>query len=70
MSFPTLVLHPGGELVPDDLVTWSNQRVAAKFQRLSAAMVMDEFPRNIAGKTLKREMRDDYAAQHQGKDQA
>ncbi|MDP6405059.1 MAG: AMP-binding protein [Alphaproteobacteria bacterium] len=65
-----VVLHPGGELAPDDLVTWTNQRVAAKFQRLSAAMVMDEFPRNIAGKTLKREMRDDYAARGKGKDQA
>ena len=32
-------------------------RVAAKYQRLSRVVVMDEFPRNAAGKTLKRELR-------------
>jgi acyl-CoA synthetase (AMP-forming)/AMP-acid ligase II len=34
-----------------------NARVAAKYQRLARVVVMDEFPRNAAGKTLKRELR-------------
>ncbi len=36
---------------------WINARVAAKYQRLASVIVTDEFPRNAAGKTLKREMR-------------
>ncbi len=41
----------------DELKEWINARVAAKYQRLDRVIVMDEFPRNAAGKTLKREMR-------------
>ena len=43
-----------------DLVEWTNARVDAKFQRISDVVVYDEFPRNVAGKTLKREMREQY----------
>jgi acyl-coenzyme A synthetase/AMP-(fatty) acid ligase len=39
------------------LKDWINARVAAKYQRVERVIVMDEFPRNAAGKTLKREMR-------------
>ena len=36
-------------------------QVTAKLtQRLHALQIMDDFPRNAAGKTLKREMRDAY----------
>jgi long-chain acyl-CoA synthetase len=35
--------------------------VAAKFQRIVDVVFFEEFPRNVAGKTLKREMRDTYA---------
>jgi hypothetical protein len=34
--------------------------VDAKFQRITDVVIMKEFPRNVAGKTLKREMRDAY----------
>jgi len=44
----------------DDMVAWTNKRVGAKFQRIKDVMFSDEFPRNVAGKTLKREMRDEY----------
>jgi len=44
------------------LVDWTNQRVGAKFQRIHDVVVLDAFPRNVAGKTLKREIRDDYVA--------
>jgi acyl-coenzyme A synthetase/AMP-(fatty) acid ligase len=37
-------------------------RVDAKFQRIQDVVVYDEFPRNVAGKTLKREMRTAFAA--------
>ena len=37
-----------------ELVEWINARVAAKFQRVTDVMIMDDVPRNVAGKTLKR----------------
>lgn len=39
---------------------WINANVAAKFQRVSRVVVLDEFPRNAAGKTLKRALRDSF----------
>jgi acyl-coenzyme A synthetase/AMP-(fatty) acid ligase len=44
-------------------MAWTNSRVDAKFQRIRDAIIMDEFPRNVAGKMLKREMRAAYKSQ-------
>jgi len=55
-----VVLHQPGEISPEQLRDWINARVAAKFQRVHDVVFMDEFPRNVAGKTLKRVMREDY----------
>lgn len=41
-----------------ELRDWINERVGARYQRLHAVEILNEFPRNAAGKTLKREMRD------------
>jgi acyl-CoA synthetase (AMP-forming)/AMP-acid ligase II len=43
-----------------ELKTWINQNVRAKFQRIADLVVLDEFPRNAAGKTLKRTMLETY----------
>jgi acyl-CoA synthetase (AMP-forming)/AMP-acid ligase II len=43
-----------------ELMAWTNERVGAKFQRIHDVVVYDTFPRNVAGKTLKRDMRDAY----------
>jgi len=43
-----------------DLVEWINTRVAAKFQRVGDVMVVDTFPRNVAGKTMKRVLQEQY----------
>ena len=40
--------------------TIQNYRVDAKFQRVKEILILDSFPRNVAGKTLKREMREAY----------
>ena len=47
---------------PDELRDWINERVAARYQRVQAVVIMPAFPRNAAGKTLKREMREPYWA--------
>lgn len=55
------VVTRGGERpAVRDLVEWTNARVDAKFQRITDIVFYDEFPRNVAGKTLKREMRQQY----------
>ncbi len=55
-----VVLREPGCVAADALRDWVNARVAAKYQRLSRVIVMEDFPRNAAGKTLKRELRAPY----------
>ncbi len=55
-----VVLAPGSSVASEELVDWTNQRVGAKFQRIREVLFRDDFPRNIAGKTLKRRMRAEY----------
>jgi acyl-CoA synthetase (AMP-forming)/AMP-acid ligase II len=50
----------GHSIVAAELLEWTNTRVDAKFQRISDVILMDSFPRNVAGKTLKRELREQY----------
>jgi acyl-CoA synthetase (AMP-forming)/AMP-acid ligase II len=59
---PVAAVIPGeGQSVETaELLEWTNSRVDAKFQRISDVIIMDAFPRNIAGKTLKRELRAQY----------
>ena len=52
-----VVLNPGAAADAAALRDWINARVAAKYQRVDRVVVYDEFPRNAAGKTLKRELR-------------
>ena len=54
------MLRDGETIEPELLKEWINSRVDAKFQRVSDVVVMNAFPRNVAGKMLKREMRDSY----------
>lgn len=55
-----VVLREGAGIGAGELRDWINQNVEARFQRVREAIFLDEFPRNAAGKTLKREMRDRY----------
>ncbi|MCF8177680.1 MAG: AMP-binding protein [Sulfuritalea sp.] len=57
-----VVLKLGSHTTADQLRDWINQRVAARYQRVSAVVILPSFPRNAAGKTLKRELRDPYWA--------
>lgn len=55
-----VVLADDGALPLQDLIAWTNERVGAKYQRIRDAVVCAEFPRNVAGKILKRELREAY----------
>ena len=43
---------------PTALAAWINERIDARFQRVDRVVVLDDFPRNVAGKTLKRVLRE------------
>ena len=55
-----VIFNEGQNVSKEELIKWTNNRVHAKFQRIKDVKVFDSFPRNVAGKTLKREMRESY----------
>ncbi len=57
-----VILRPGARSTPEALRDWINERVAARFQRVSHVEILADFPRSTAGKALKRELRDPYWA--------
>jgi acyl-CoA synthetase (AMP-forming)/AMP-acid ligase II len=57
-----VILNEGATVSAAELRDWINAHVAARYQRVSEVVIMKEFPRSAAGKTLKREMREPYWA--------
>src|SRR5439155_14901380 len=57
-----VVLRADANASAEELREWINSRVAARYQRVDRVVIMADFPRNAAGKTLKREMREPYWA--------
>jgi acyl-CoA synthetase (AMP-forming)/AMP-acid ligase II len=55
-----VVLRTGAAATADELREWINARVAARYQRVERVVRCADFPRNAAGKTLKRELRAPY----------
>lgn len=55
-----VILHEDAAAAATELRDWINARVAARYQRVSEVVILREFPRSAAGKTLKREMREPY----------
>jgi acyl-CoA synthetase (AMP-forming)/AMP-acid ligase II len=57
-----VILRDSGAASADELRDWINARVAARYQQVQTVVVVDDFPRSAAGKTLKRVMREPYWA--------
>lgn len=57
-----VILRETGAVSEDQLRDWINERVDSKLQRVYAVVLMEDFPRSTAGKTLKRVMREPYWA--------
>ncbi|MBT8434414.1 MAG: acyl--CoA ligase, partial [Gammaproteobacteria bacterium] len=57
-----VVLQTDTGLDADTLREWINSRVEARFQKISDVVIVDQMPRNVAGKTLKNELRENYLA--------
>lgn len=56
-----VILRNPGDVSADELRTWINERVAARYQQVHEVILADDFPRSTAGKTLKRVMREMYS---------
>jgi acyl-CoA synthetase (AMP-forming)/AMP-acid ligase II len=56
-----IVAKPGVAADTDAITSWANARLG-KQQRIAAARLLDELPRNPNGKVLKRELRGRYAS--------
>jgi acyl-CoA synthetase (AMP-forming)/AMP-acid ligase II len=54
-----VILRQGRSTTEEGLRDWINQRVGATYQRVHKVVFMEDFPRNTAGKTLKRVMREE-----------
>lgn len=61
----TIILKAGVEVTEEEMLAWINEKVS-KYQRISRVVFMKDFPRNPAGKILKREMRSPYWKDQEG----
>ena len=57
-----VILREAGAVAAEALTAWINERVGARYQRVSGVVIVDDFPRSTAGKTLKRVLREPYWA--------
>jgi acyl-CoA synthetase (AMP-forming)/AMP-acid ligase II len=57
-----VILKAASVVTAEELRVWTNTRVAARYQQLCEVLVLEDFPRSSAGKTLKRVLRDPYWA--------
>jgi long-chain acyl-CoA synthetase len=57
-----VILHKSSIITVEALRDWINERVDSKIQRVHMVVIMEEFPRSTAGKTLKRILREPYWA--------
>ncbi len=60
-----VILNERDAITAAALREWVNERVEARYQRLADVVLMEEFPRSAAGKTLKRELRAPFWAGRQ-----
>ena len=57
-----LRLRPGAKADAALLRAWINEHVGARYQRVSQVLLVDDFPRSVAGKVLKRVLREPFWA--------
>ena len=59
-----VVLRPAASVTKEALLTWVNARLG-KTQRLADLLLITDLPRNEIGKTLKRQLREQYLEKQQ-----
>ncbi|MAG03724.1 MAG: AMP-dependent synthetase [Acidimicrobiaceae bacterium] len=59
---PVAAVVLDGPVDPEEVRSWVNERVEARYQKVGVVYAVDAFPVNVAGKTLRRVLREDYLA--------
>jgi len=59
-ALAAVILKRQDEITAEQLRDWINERVDGKHQRVCEVVLMTDFPRSTAGKTLKRELREPF----------
>ncbi len=57
-----VVLHDDAVDTADEIKNWANENLEARYQKIYTVIIIDELPRNVAGKVLKRELREQFSA--------
>jgi len=57
---PIAAVRLTAEISIHELKDWTNKTIDARYQKISAIMRVDEFPKNVAGKILKNELQQLY----------
>ncbi len=60
VAVAAIILGDNTRLERQTLMDWTNAKVSAKFQRITDVIFMKSFPRNVAAKTLKRDIQELY----------
>ncbi len=55
-----VILKPGAKIGAEELRDWINAHVEARFQKVSRVILRQSFPLSVAGKILKRSLREEY----------
>ncbi len=59
-----VILRQSDAVTAEALRDWINERVEARFQKVREVVIRESFPRSVAGKTLKRVMREAFWEGH------
>lgn len=56
-----IILKEGATALADEIKQFANDRLEARYQKVTEVIVVPDFPKNVAGKILKRELRENYS---------
>lgn len=56
-----VILKESVTVTTSELKTFANDRLEARYQKVTDVIIVPDFPKNVAGKILKRELRDNYS---------
>jgi acyl-coenzyme A synthetase/AMP-(fatty) acid ligase len=51
-------------LSAEELKAWINGHIEARYQKISDVIIVNELPRNVAGKILKKDLKETYINEH------
>lgn len=55
-----VILKEGSTVTPDEIKKFANDNIEARYQKVYDVYFIDELPRNVGGKILKRELKEQY----------